>query len=197
MNKENDLSSTATADTNTNEKRKFFESLKKAETGAIQKLATQISFGARRAASNAKLSPEDAEELVNDALVITINNIRQGKFQFQNFTPAAYANGVLRKLIANRLRTKKLNTSPLSGTENIVDFSPEQYLEKKEREQYIGKLLTQLGEGCQKLLKLKYFENFKDKEIISLGLTSFSSINSLKSKRSLCLKRLIALAQEQ
>ncbi len=173
----------------------LFESLKRAETGAIQQLAVQITPGTRRAALNARLSLLDAEELVNDALVITINNIRKGSFQFQNFTAAAYANGVVRKLIANRIRTKKPSSKPLSGFENIADFSPEEYLQKKEKEQYIGKLFAKLGDTCRKVLHLKYFENLRDQEIISKAMTSFTSINSLKSKRSQCLKKLVTLAK--
>ena len=172
----------------------FFEALKVADSKAIRDLARKISYGTKQAVYNARLSPQDAEELINDALVITIRNIREEKFQFMGISPKSYALGIVRKLIANRLRKKKLATTALSGAETIADFSAEEYVQKKEKEQLIGRLLQKLGEVCQKILKLKYFESYKDEEIIRLQLTSFSTINSLKSKRSQCLKKLTEIA---
>ena len=178
-----------------NEQKDFFDALRNAETKAIRQLAAKISFGAKQAARNAQLSAEDTEELINDALVITIKNIRLGKFQFQNISPTSYALGVIRKLIANRIRSKKPATAPLSGTENLVDFSPDEYFRKKELEQLLKRLLSKLGATCQKIIQLKYYEGRKDAEIINQKLVDFSSINSLKSKRSQCLKNLIQIAK--
>lgn len=172
----------------------FFNALKMADSTAIVELAQKIRYSTKQAAYNARLSAQDTEELLNDALVITIRNIREGKFQFMGISPAAYATGIVKKLIANRLRKKKLAIATSFEMEKLADFSPEEYLEKKEKEQLVGKLLSKLGEICQKILRLKYFETYKDEEIIALKLTHFSSINSLKSKRSQCLKKLISIA---
>ena len=81
------------------EQKEVFEALKRMESNAIRQLASKISYGAKQAANDARLTPQDAEELVNDALVITIKNIQLGKFQFMNISPTAYALGVIRKLI--------------------------------------------------------------------------------------------------
>lgn len=81
----------------------FFEALGRAEPAAIRELAAKIVTGVRQASARAGLSPQDAEETLNDAVVITISNIREGKFQYMDFSPATYASGVARKLIANRI----------------------------------------------------------------------------------------------
>ena len=179
------------------ELKQFFIKLKNADPGAIRELASKISYRTNQMVRQANFSTQDAEELVQDALVITITNIRKERFQFQKFTPTAYALGVVRKLIANKLRKRKLSTTSLKGTENLPDFSPEAFLQKKEREQFIGKLLHQLGETCQQILQLKYFEGYKDEEIIRERKTGFSNVNSLKVKRSQCMKQLRALARSQ
>ena len=68
--------------------RAFFEALGRAEATAIRQLAGKIAFGVRQAIAQAGLSPQDAEETLNDAMVITISNIRDGKFQYLDFSPA-------------------------------------------------------------------------------------------------------------
>ncbi|MCB0522476.1 MAG: sigma-70 family RNA polymerase sigma factor [Lewinellaceae bacterium] len=174
----------------------FFDALGRAEPAAIRLLSQKISYGVNRAASNAGLPPEDAEELVNDAIVITITNIKEGKFQFMEFSSATYAAGVARKLVANQIRTKKPPSKELDNLPVASDLDPESYLKDKERQSIVGQLLAKLGDTCQQLLKMKYFTHLRDQEIIDRQLAAFTSINSLKSKRSQCLKQLAGIAAE-
>ncbi|MBL7827239.1 MAG: sigma-70 family RNA polymerase sigma factor [Saprospiraceae bacterium] len=178
------------------DKKGLYEALGRAEPGAIRALANKIAYDVRQATLRAGLAAEDAEELLNDAVVITINNIRNQAFQFAEFSPAAYANGVARKLIANRVRTKKPVQQDLEEVSLHSELNPEAYLNNKELEGIIGKLLHNLGENCQQLLRLKYFENMRDKEIIEQALTPYNSTTSLKSKRNQCLNKLIEIAME-
>lgn len=178
------------------DKKGFYEALGRAEPVAIRALAEKIAYDVKQAAQQAGLTAEDAEELLNDAVVITITNIQKQTFQFTDFSPAAYANGVVRKLIANRVRTKKPVQQELEALQLVSEFDPEAYLHGKELEAIIGKLLGSLGENCQKLLRLKYFENLRDKDIIEQKLTPYTSTTSLKSKRNQCLSKLIEIARE-
>jgi RNA polymerase sigma factor (sigma-70 family) len=178
------------------DKQAFFDALGRAEPTAICVLADKIAYDTKQAVLRAALSIEDAEELVNDAVVITITNIQNQKFLFSDFSPVAYAHGVVRKLIANRIRAKK-PTQEISEYEDIIsDDDPEVYLEHKDIEHIIGKLIGKLGVNCQQLLRLKYFDNLRDKEIIEQNLTPYNSTTSLKSKRNQCMNQLIELAKE-
>jgi RNA polymerase sigma factor (sigma-70 family) len=178
------------------DKQGFFDALGRAETTAIRALAGKISYDVKQAAMRAGLSTEDAEELVNDAVVITITNIQKQSFQFTDFSPASYALGVVRKLIANRVRTKKPVQQDLENVTLHSDLDPSAYLDSKELEAIIGKLLGHLGENCQHLLRLKYFENMRDKDIVEQAITPYNSTTSLKSKRNQCLNKLIEIANE-
>lgn len=178
------------------DKQAFFEALGRADREAIQLLAGKITPAVRQATAQYRLPAEEVEEVVNDSVVITISNIRQGKFHFQDYSPTAYAKGVARRLLANRLRTKKPTAESLDDLPLVSDFDPETYLSDKERQSVVGQLLARLGEGCQEIIRLKFFDQLKDVEIIERQLAAFSSINSLKSKRSQCLKKLAALAAE-
>ncbi len=178
------------------DKQAFYNALGRAEPAAIRVLAEKITYNMGQAVLHAALSPEDAEELVNDAVVITITNIQNQTFLFSDFSPAAYANGVVRKLIANRIRTKKPKQETLEDNRMPSDYDPETYLNNKELEQLVGKLLEKLEENCRQLLRLKYFENLKDKEIVEQKITPYTSTTSLKSKRNQCMNKLIELARK-
>ena len=174
----------------------FFEALGRADPAAIRQLAVKIATGVQQASARAGLSPQDAEETLNDAIVITISNIRDGKFQYMEFSPATYASAVARKLIANRIRVKKPAAQELDSLPLLSDMNPETYVQDKERQQLVGQLLERLEEPCRQLIQLKYFNALHDQEIVDQQLTPFTSVNSLKSKRSQCLKKLTGLARE-
>jgi len=178
-----------------NPKEALFDQLSRAEVPAIRALSAKITPDIRREARQAGLSLQDVEELVNDALFITVKSIRNGQFQFQDYHPAAYARGVARKLISNHLRTRKPRTEGLENVAAPSDFDPETYLKNKERKAIVRQLLARLGENCRHLLELKYFEKLKDQEIIDQQLTGFTTIGSLKSKRSQCLKKMAEAAK--
>lgn len=177
------------------DKRAFYEALGRAEPVAIRALAGKIAYDVQQATRKVGLTAEDAEELLNDAIVITISNIQKQTFLFTDFSPVAYANGVVKNLIANRLRVKKPVKQELNDVMIASDLDVETYLNNKELEFIIGYLLDKLEENCRQLLQLKYFENLRDKEVVEQGLTPYSTTDSLKSKRNKCLNKLIELAK--
>lgn len=176
------------------DKRVFFDALGQADSDAIRFLAQKISYSIRQSAFKARLAAEDVEELINDAIVITIGNIQQGKVQFMDYSPVAYALGVSRRLMANRIRSKKPPTEELDQVHLASDFNPEVYLKNKEQEKIIGQLLAKLEENCRLLIRLKFFHQKKDREIIEEKLSPYHSVDTVKSKRSQCLKKLARLA---
>ncbi len=178
------------------DKRAFYDSLGRVEPTAVKLLAEKIKYEVKRTTRAAGLSSEDAEELLNDAVVITISNIKKGKFPFSDYSPVAYAKGVLRKLIANRIRSKKPRQEELETVNLVSDFSPEKYMQDKERQSIVRKLLERLGEKCRQLITLKYFKHLRDAEVVEQSITPYSSVGSLKSKRSQCLKELEGLTRE-
>jgi len=178
------------------DKQAFYDALGRADPAAIRALAGKIAYDVKQATLHAALSAEDAEELVNDAVLITITNIQNQTFLYSDFSPVAYAKGVVRKLIANKVRTKKPRHEALEDHEMTSDLDPEAYLNNKEMEQLVGKLLGKLGENCQQVLRLKYFLNLRDSEIVEQQLTSYTSTTSLKSKRNQCMNKLIEVAKE-
>ncbi len=171
-------------------KRAFFERLKTADVPTIRALAVKVAPDVKRRVREAGLDAEDAEEVLNDAILATLQAIRKGTFQFMGFHPAAYTFGVAKKLIANSVRAKKPQTESLDNVAATSDFNPEVYLKNKERVSIVQTLLDRLGEDCRKVLLLKYFEHKRDQEVVSKKLTPYTTVGSLKSKRGQCLKKL-------
>lgn len=179
----------------TEEVKDLFDQLRRADVAAIQALAAKVQPEIQHKVREYGLAQEDAQEILHDSILITLKAIRNGQFEFKGYHPAAYTKGVARKLIANRVRSKK---TPLEFEEAMgghSDTTPESDIISKERREIVRLLLSRLGENCRKVLLLKYFEHLRDKEVVSAKLTPYATVASLKSKRGQCLKKLAEMAQ--
>lgn len=142
----------------------------------------------------AGLNEQDAEEVLTDAVMILLQKIQSGDYQFQGNDPSTFAIEVSKRLISNAKRKIKTNIDNIDDVFHLADQSTEQFLKTKESEAIVKLLLSKIGENCQKIIRLKYLEEYKDEEIIEQKLTQYSTINTLKVKRSECMKKLSELA---
>lgn len=179
------------------DKQKHFEGLKAADPNAIRLLSRRLDQYIPTLQGIYLLQKQDIEELRNDVILLTLQKLQDGAFQFRDLELVSYALAVARKLLANRLRKRSLDTVPLENYDGVDDLNPERYYLMKEFESKIGSLLSSLGENCEKTIRLKYYDNLKDQEVIDRKLTNYNSVDSLKNKRSQCLKKLATLAMTQ
>lgn len=173
----------------------FYEALKQLRSEAILHLSNRLEKSVKSLNGVYLLTNEDIEEVRNDAILITLKKITEGLYQYQNYSPLSYTMAVFKNLLNNRLRKKKQATTELTNVE-YVDFSPEEYYIRKEKEVELGEILKSLGDNCEQIIRLKYYDQFKDGEIISNKLSAYSTVDSLKSKRSQCLKKLAKLVRQ-
>lgn len=178
------------------EKLELITALRQVDGNAIRTVANKITPDVRAVIRKCNLPLEDLPEVVHDSIMVLISAIQEGKYEEQGYHPAAYAFGVARKLIANRARAKKAANLELDKVQLVSDFDTEVYLENKERRIIVEKLLQRLGDTCRELIRFKFFDHLKDKEIVERGLLNFSSTDSVKSKRSQCMKKLGIKAKE-
>lgn len=179
------------------DKQAFFAALKELDGAAIRLLSVRLSGLIKSLPNIYLLQKEDIEELKNDAILVALKKMEDGEFVFQDYDPVTYCMAVARKLLANLLRKRKLNTVPIENNDAIADFNPEKYLLQKETELEIGKLLKGLGENCEQVIRLKYYENLRDQDVVNQKTTIYNTVDSLKNKRSQCLKKLAALVKEK
>ena len=131
----------------------------------------------------------DAEEVLQEALVILWERVRQGRYRYsarlETFLFATAKNLWLRRLARARRETPR----DLGADERAADDpSPLDILIEREESAVIGEALARLGEPCRRLLILFYWEEASMEEIaVRLG---FANPDTAKSKKYQCKKAL-------
>lgn len=168
----------------------LFEGLQKEEHHAIRVLYSRITGSVQRLGHQYNLSPEEVEELAGDCVTILLLKIRTGQYVFQGYDPTSFAIEIAKNKV--RHYTKK-QTIPWedhhAGTEEPEPGTREDI-------EALSLLLAQLPENCQKLIRLKYLEEIKDKDAIDQQLTQYNTVDALKNHRAQCMKKLAALAEQ-
>lgn len=170
--------------------RELFDGLAAVETGAIRCLQDKARGAIFNYGKMRSLPDEDLEEIVEDATVIFLEKIATGAYEFQGMAPVTYCVEVGKRLCLKRtekrtLKTVDIDTAPVVGENEIGSFYEQRALEEQ-----IGKLLAKIGENCRQVIKLRYYERLSDAEVIEQKLTPYSTVGSLKVKRSECLSKL-------
>jgi RNA polymerase sigma factor (sigma-70 family) len=139
-------------------------------------------------------SSADAEDTFQDALVAVFNNLRSGNFQLQS-SLKTYVFSISRNLWLNKLRRQGRMVNITTEHEQIeIPENQMNVLEKGERSEIIASLIEKMGEECRQLLLYFYFDRFRMKRI--MDLMGFSSEQVTKNKKSRCMKKLRAMAEE-
>jgi RNA polymerase sigma factor (sigma-70 family) len=131
----------------------------------------------------------DAEEVLQEALVILWERVRQQRYQhtarLETFLYATARNLWLRRLA----RARREIPREVDPEESISeDPSPLDQLIEGEETAMVGKALRKLGEPCRTLLVLFYWEEATMEEIAArLG---FANAETAKSKKYQCKKAL-------
>ncbi|MFZ4545308.1 MAG: RNA polymerase sigma factor [Saprospiraceae bacterium] len=173
---------------------KLYSALSQKTDGAIQFVLKKTMPQVYSMTTFAQLTAADAEEILNDAVIILIQKIEDKSYLFEGNSPCTYVIEIAKRLISNEKRRKVHQYTSIETQIEVGENSIDHYIHIKENEQLVMKLLQQIGENCQKLISLKYLEEWKDEEIIAQQLTQYNSVNVLKVKRSECMKKLTQLA---
>lgn len=136
---------------------------------------------------------EDALDVFQEGMVALWTNISLEKFQFQENTKiTTYLYALCRNIWISKLRKRK-NIQFLETDERLeIPDETEMLHAEHERIEALGKQLSKLGEACQRLLKLFYYEKTPLKEIaLQLEVTE----KTAKNNKYRCMQRLRALYQ--
>ncbi|MCF8245212.1 MAG: sigma-70 family RNA polymerase sigma factor [Saprospiraceae bacterium] len=138
-------------------------------------------------------SAEDQEELVNDTAVFVLRKIGDGTFSFIGVSPLSYAKTVADNLLRNFCRRKRQHWQALETVTLPIQPEVEAYFTQIELKNQVENALSKLSEASQLVIRLKYFEDLKDEEIVRDGLSPHRTTDSLKSARCRSLKRLAVM----
>lgn len=141
-------------------------------------------------ANRFNLPNDDILDIYQDSMVALIENVRNKKIIELNCTINTYLMGIGKFMIYNYLKREKnlnLNDYNFEKVENLDDFFTTNEV-LNTRELQLKTAYEKLGEQCQQILKLFYFENKKLDDI--QVLLNYENKDVLKSQKSRCISHL-------
>ena len=171
----------------------FYLHLKRLDAGAILHLRQRFWSALAGWGRRAGIAVQDLEEIAQDTIVLLLQKIEDGTYQFQHSDPAAFAAVIARNLLRNFMRKRKLRWAVLGDWDAPADAEIEKYLKNKDLQQQISGFLEKMNEQCRQIIRLRYLEDCTDHEVIRTGITPYGTTDSLRSKRNGCMKKLALL----
>jgi DNA-directed RNA polymerase specialized sigma24 family protein len=175
---------------------RLFEALKKMDNAAILCIQTKAMPSVRKFVQQFGLSTDLADEVLNQSTLIFLRKIQEGGYQFQGNAPSTFLIEIGRRVALGMTRSKKHHHESIENHLNIPDEDLEKSGQAGESAALVRQFLAQLGEPCNAIIRLHHIEGYTDEEVVKHGLTRYSTTDSLKVKRSDCMKKLIQIAQQ-
>lgn len=169
----------------------LYDGLREMERTAVSFLYHKVTSHLAAKAQFGRITQPEVEELASDTVELTLRKIGDGSYTFEGHSPLSYALVVAENLFRNFCRRMRLNCHVLEDAE-VPSLQPEveAYLAQKELETHVERALCKLSKSCQLVIRLKYFDDLRDEEVLAQGLLPYRNADSLKSSRCRCLKRL-------
>lgn len=139
-------------------------------------------------------SEDDARDIFQDAILIFYKYVKTGKFDPENEIA-----GFIYSVSRNRwINLAKQRNKMVELTDETVDkdmhYNATDEILTKEREEYVMKMFSQLGETCKTILLYSVYHKYSMTEIkIKMG---FTSENVAKTKNYKCKQRLMNLVKD-
>jgi DNA-directed RNA polymerase specialized sigma24 family protein len=178
----------------TNER--LFDGLRRLENSAILCVQLKAIHSVRKFIGQYQLPPEQADDILNQSTLIFLQKIEDGTYQFQNHAPSTYLIEIAKRVALMATRTQKNTPEILDNHHHLADPDIENDRKRNEATELVRQLLGHLGQPCEQVVRLHHIEGYSDEEVVNQKMTKYSTTDSLKMKRSDCMKKLIQLAQQ-
>lgn len=163
--------------------------------GAVQCLSSKIAGNVYKIGKGFNLLDEDIEELQCDCILIFMDKLKKGQFEYQGYSPAAFVIEIARKRVRFVARqSQKRATQDLDKEYDPIEEEPS-FPGSQLRVEQLSALFKLIGENCQKLIQIHYLDELRDKEVIEKSLTQYTTVDALKNHRAKCMKKLVELAK--
>ena len=175
---------------------RLFEALKKLDNTAILCVQTKAMPSARKFAQQYGLPPHAADEVLNRGTLVFLRKIETGAYRFQGHAPSSYLVEIVRREALMMTRSQRKSHEALDNHHDLHD--PDEAAAQRQREsvELVRQFLAQMGEPCETVIRLYHLDGYSDEEVVRQGWTRYSTTDSLKIKRSDCMKKLIQIAQK-
>lgn len=174
----------------------LFEALKRLDNAAILCVQTRAMPSARKFVRQYGLPSDCVDEVINQSTLVFLRKIQDGSYQFQGHAPATYLVEIMRRVALMMTRTQRKQHEPLDNHHDVQDPDFEANDRQRESANLVQQFLGQMGDPCESVIKLHYIDGYSDEEVVRQGWTRYTTADSLKVKRSDCMKKLIQIAQQ-
>ena len=140
-------------------------------------------------------SNEEADDIFQDAVLVFYRQVKLNRYKDENEI-GAFIYAVSRNLWINKAKRDKRSSSLNDSTSEFSDHKDIlQEIITEERTSTIQQLIKALGENCEQILSLSYYQKIPLKEIAQkLG---YANEGAVKTRNYKCKQRLMKLMQEK
>ncbi|MGH1383940.1 RNA polymerase sigma factor [Kordia sp.] len=139
------------------------------------------------------LDKEDLIDVYQDSVIAMYQNFITKQTHIENSTLKTYLFSIGKHKIYDRLKERKLLVGGIVVEDDYEEIDLNETTLTNEQE-LLRKYFSHLGKSCQQVLKLFYYRSLSIKEIVSQ--TEYKDANTVKSHKSRCMKKLIALIKQ-
>jgi DNA-directed RNA polymerase specialized sigma24 family protein len=173
-----------------------FEGLKQLDNAAILCLQLKALPKIKNMVGHLGLEEDKATEILSQSTIIFLEKIQTGAYQFRGYEPSTYLIEVARRMAMSAVKALHRSDELSENHHLIPDPDIDNRTAQQENDEQIRILLDHIGDPCAQIIRLRYLDGYSDEDVIRLGLTKHSSVNSLKVKRSDCMKKLVTMAKK-
>ena len=174
----------------------LFHGLRDLDNQAILCLQIKALPMVRKSLRKIGLDQDKLDEVLNESTLVFLQKIENGSYEFKGHALTTYLVEVAKRIAMSKRRRTKPEAQSLDD-EQVVELSDFEEMESQAAAaDLVQGFLSRMDQACRQVIQLYHIKGYKDEEVIQLKLTSYSSINSLKVKRSNCMKKLIEIAQQ-
>lgn len=141
-------------------------------------------------------SSDDSKDIYQLTILIFYDNIKSGKLQHLVSSIKTYLFAVGKNVARDNVRKGRRNTS-IDKQQRLMEFLADETDEKPEENLFLlaKKALSDLGQPCQRLVELFYYER-KSMEEISLEL-HYKNADTAKNQKCKCMAKLRSLFEKE
>lgn len=169
----------------------FLQAIHSGDSRAIVYLQDKATGFTKSLLQQKQLPQHLLGEVLNEGSIIFIKKIRTPGFALHSAKVSTYFLEIIKNVVSNKTRGRQYAAQ--ETLENVVELSDHSVLEyysRKENMELVAKLLNQIGLPCSNIITLKYLDGYSDEEVVQGKLSPYTSVESLRVKRSDCMKKI-------
>lgn len=173
---------------------RILDGIRRGDDGALVTLYRLCDDPVRRHVLSNNGTQDDADDMLQEALVILWERVRDGRFEHSSRL-STFVVGTVKNLWLRRLARARRETSAAGPVETATDpsDSPLDSMIELERTRAVHDALQLLGDPCRAILLLFYWEQASMEEIAArLG---FANAETAKARKYQCKKSLRQILQ--